>query len=463
MAKTSNIVKYKKPLNLNIGLVIFVIIFIYVIFNIFSYFTSTTIAEYEVSQGTIASNNVYRGLILRDETVVYSGQSGYINYYVKSGSRVSVNDVVYSVDTLGTIAGKITSAGADGTLLSADALNKISEEIDGFTQTYDPNRFITVSTFKNDLNSEMTQILNSMALDSLNEQIRTAEANNTFYRYSAGAMGLVVYYVDGYENCPMEDFSPDWMDASNYTKTNLDSNVQIAAQSPVYKLVTSEDWNVVIEISDELADELSEGSSIKIRFCKDDITTNVSYSIFEENESFYLQLTLHTGMVRYINDRFIDIELVVNEKTGLKIPQSAITTKDFFTIPKDYFIQGGDSEDYGLMVIAETKGEQTVNFVTPAIYYETEDYYYIDSEYVSEGDMILKADSTSTYRIGTDTDSLIGVYNINKGYAVFKQITIIYENSEYAIVEPKTSYGIALYDHIALDGSQLEEDQLIKK
>jgi hypothetical protein len=73
------------------------------------------------------------------------------------------------------------------------------------------------------------------------------------------------------------------------------------------------------------------------------------------------------------------------------------------------------------------------------------------------------SDSSKKYVIGTDTGSLIGVYNINKGYAVFKQINIMYENEDYAIVEQKTSYGIALYDHIALDGSKLTENQLVTK
>ena len=71
--------------------------------------------------------------------------------------------------------------------------------------------------------------------------------------------------------------------------------------------------------------------------------------------------------------------------------------------------------------------------------------------------------SQATYQIGNDTDSLIGVYNINKGYAVFKQINIIYENEEYAIIETKTSYGISLYDHIALDASKIKENELTSK
>ena len=68
--------------------------------------TSSPVAEYEVGQGTIATNHVYHGLILRDETVVYAGQSGYINYYLKNGAKASVNDVVYSIDTSGELPGR---------------------------------------------------------------------------------------------------------------------------------------------------------------------------------------------------------------------------------------------------------------------------------------------------------------------------------------------------------------------
>ena len=67
---SDKVVKYKKPINLNIGIIIFVFIIIYVVFNVFSYMTRVTIAEYQVSQGTIASNNIYQGLIFRDEEVL---------------------------------------------------------------------------------------------------------------------------------------------------------------------------------------------------------------------------------------------------------------------------------------------------------------------------------------------------------------------------------------------------------
>ena len=64
------IVRYKKPLNINIGIIVFAVVLIYICMRVGNYFFSRPVAAYEVQQGTIASNNVYRGLILRDEHVV---------------------------------------------------------------------------------------------------------------------------------------------------------------------------------------------------------------------------------------------------------------------------------------------------------------------------------------------------------------------------------------------------------
>ena len=59
--------------------------------------------------------------------------------------------------------------------------------------------------------------------------------------------------------------------------------------------------------------------------------------------------------------------------------------------------------------------------------------------------------------------TLIGVYNINKGYADFKQINILYQNDEYAVVKSNTRYGLSVYDYIVLDASTVEEDEIINE
>ena len=70
--KNKKVLKYNNGFNLNIGFIVFFVIIIYVIFHIFTYITSKPVSEYEVQQGTIATNNIYKGMIIRDESVVYA-------------------------------------------------------------------------------------------------------------------------------------------------------------------------------------------------------------------------------------------------------------------------------------------------------------------------------------------------------------------------------------------------------
>lgn len=455
-----NIDEYRNSGNFNIGVVIFFIIIIYVAFNIFSYFTKSHIAEYQVQQGTIASNNIYQGIIVRDETVEYAEKAGYINYYIKNASKVSVNDVIYSIDTRGDISEAIHNAATDSDAISKDGLASISSELDQFMKSYNTNQFSQSYMFFNNLNTEITQSVNTNALANLSDKVTKAEANHTFYKMTSQIDGIIVYEVDGYENYSIEDIISNELNYNNYKSQHLFENKKVKTSDPVYKRINSEDWNIIVPINEKTAKELNEQSSVKIRFCKDNFTTNVACSVTKNEDQYFLNLSLKKAVIRYASERFIDIELVMKEKTGLKIPQSSITTKEFFTIPKKFFTVGGDSSSPGLMIKHTEEGANTVKLVNPTLYYETDEYYYVDSEMVSEGDIVLMSNSQSTYLIGTDKDSLIGVYNINKGYAIFKQINIIYENEKYAIVETKTAYGISLYDHIALDASELKENQL---
>lgn len=463
MARKKNVVRMSHTPNLNIGVVIFVIIIIYVFFNLISYITSSPVAEYEVGQGTIATNHIYHGLIVRDETVVYAGQAGYINYYIKNGSKASVSDVVYSIDTSGELSEQISSAAVSGSEVDQDALSEISSKLDVFRNSYDPNTFGSVTTFKNELNAQLTQTLSMNALSSLKADVKSAVKNNTFYKKRSEKPGIIVYYTDGYENVTADNFTADNFNMTDYTRNSLEDQEQVKANDPAYKRIDSEKWNIILPVSDEIAKELKESETIKIRFCKDDFTITVPFSLVKKEGSYYLNLSLKTAMIRYVNDRFVDVELIVSEKTGLKIPNSAITSKKFYTVPKEYFTKGGDSSQPGLMVEDHTGDTTSVKLVQPTLYYETDTNYYIDDEVVSAGDIIIKSNSKDTYTIGTDTDKLTGVYNINKGYAVFKQIDILAQNNKYTIVDTGTSYGVALYDHIALDGSKVKEDQLVVK
>ncbi len=96
--KNQKVVKFHKTSYLNIGIIIFIIIFIYMLYNVFLYFTMEKVAAYEVSQGTITQNRTYTGVIFREEKVFNAERSGYINYFNKDATKLGVGNYVYSID-----------------------------------------------------------------------------------------------------------------------------------------------------------------------------------------------------------------------------------------------------------------------------------------------------------------------------------------------------------------------------
>jgi len=73
-------------------MLIFGAIFIYVIICVILYFQTDHIVRYEVTEGSLATNNIYRGVSIRTEEVVSTDTAGYVNFYAREGERVA--DVV---------------------------------------------------------------------------------------------------------------------------------------------------------------------------------------------------------------------------------------------------------------------------------------------------------------------------------------------------------------------------------
>ena len=65
---------------------------------------------------------------------------------------------------------------------------------------------------------------------------------------------------------------------------------------------------------------------------------------------------------------------------------------------------------------------------------------FVSKQDLEDGSVLVKPESSDTFVVGK-TKNLQGVYNINKGYAVFKQIEIIKSNDEYYSIKKGTNYG----------------------
>ena len=91
-----------------------------------------------------------------------------------------------------------------------------------------------------------------------------------------------------------------------------------------------------------------------------------------------------------------------------------------------------------------------------------EGYYLINPGLFDDGDYIVMPGTSRKYQISEDVyETIQGVYNINKGYAVFREVTIIDENEEFCIVDPTDTYGLSAHDRIVLNASEVKDDEII--
>lgn len=458
--RNNKVVKYRKPLRINIGIVIFAVIFVYIIICIFMYFGQKHIEGHQVTMGSLSSNNIYKGIALRKEEIVHAEKAGYVNYYARESERVGVGNLVYTLDESGKLADYINAETAGSTLTSRD-LTELRSEILGFKNNFDPAYFSSVYDFKYSVKGTVLKLANANILENV-DKINASGMSELISFCRAPATGVLIYSVDGYEELTLEQFTKELFDQKNYEKTQLISNELVEAGQPVYKISEDEDWSIVIQTDQAKADELLEAEFVKVKFLKNQDTSWGEVSSFTNAEGdIFIELTFTNSMITFCTDRFIDIELILEEDTGLKIPNSAIVEKEFFIVPKEYVTQGGNSSNYGVMRESYTEdGTATSEFIETTIYGETETEYYLDDMVLRIGEYIIKPDSTEKYAV-SKRGSLTGVYNINKGYADFKQINVLYHNDEYSIVKSNTQYGLNVYDYIVLDATAVEDNEFI--
>lgn len=458
----NKVTKYRRPVNINIGMVIFAVIFIYVVICVVMYFRTDHIVGYSVMEGSLTSNSIYKAIALRDEEVFNSQDAGYINYFAREGERVAANDLIYTVDETGRLADYIKASESGENTLSESDLSELKTEIISFTNRFDRRQFSDVYHFKHSVEGTVLKLANYNILenaDALNDASGTVIIN---YRYAANS-GIVLYSTDGYENLKLEDMTAELFDEETYERNYLVNNGLVAAGDPVYKLSTDEDWSVVIQVEKELADRLvNEEKYVEVRFLKNQYTAwGQAAAYTNEAGDTFVSLTFTNSMITFCTDRFLDIELLLDEETGLKIPNSAIVQKEFFIVPKAYVTKGGSNGNDG--VLLETyneEGEATTQFVETEIYEETETEYYLDDSTLRSGNYIVMPETGEKFAVSR-TGTLQGVYNINKGYADFKQISILYDNDEYSVVKSNTNYGLNVYDYIVLNADMVKDNEFI--
>lgn len=473
--------KIRKVFGLNIGTIMFGVLFLYMLFSAILYLTSSHIDSYQVTSGPLSRNETYTGLAIREETVNKADSGGYVTYYAREGNKINANGAVY-----GLSATKVPEVQTE---LSQEDLAKIRSDMLSFSKGFNPSKFNNTYSFKYELEGNILQYAgvtaqSSVAADSDEEgggSVSNSLAsvvtlgNQTISK--AKSDGIILYSKDGYAGKTVDAITKEDFDQNSYHEVDLKTQNQVKAGDDIYTIITDERWSLLIPLSEKQAVKLNDRSAIRVKFLKDGMTQSGDFSIIEIEGSKYGKIDFNKGLVRYASDRFLEVELVTNTVSGLKIPLSSIVTKEFHTISSEFASSDPDSLETGFLVADKNKDGENVNkFVNATIYASIENTkpktsegsdatekiytYYVDKSAFKEGDAIVTQDSQKKHIVG-DTGVLEGVYCINKGYAVFRRIEILDQNEEYAIVSKDTSYGLVRYDHIVRNADEVKEEDIL--
>lgn len=446
----SNIIDFKKPFQFNIGKIIFAVLFVYLIIIVVSYAFKSHISAYEVQTGTLASNTTYKALAVRKETVIRSDHSGWITYFAKESTKISTKSMVYAISS--TENNRI-EGGSEEEHYSHEELAETQKLLDDFYYSFDNEHFSETYSFYNSLNANL---LNAMITEDNQQNI-----TNDMSMFYGMLGGVVVYNVDGLETVTVDNFTDEEINPLNYSSSNLVLNKRVEVGDPVYKVITDENWSLVVEVNAYLIRLLEGEKYVKIRFLEDDFIYDATFDTLIKNGRYYLIMNLTNHMIRYANQRYIDIELITETASGYKIPVSCITEEYFVKIPVQYVTVGGNSSESGFLKQEKNKdGEIETKFYATDLYKEEDGYYYVLAEEFNIGDKIVVPSTGETYMIN-DKVPLEGVYSVNKGYTVFKLVEILFKNEDYCIIKTNTSYGVSNYDHIVLDGDEVKNGQMI--
>ena len=184
--RNTKVTKYPKNLNnLNIGMIFFSVIALYIIISVITYFRRDHMVGYQVNEGSLSTNNIYDAVAIRKEKIVESDTAGYINYFATEGGRVAVGNLVYTVDESGQLLEYLKSQGSEEVALTDEDLLELRSQIVNFDSSFDPHNFYTAYDFKASLNGTVQKLSNNSILSniqSLNANSGTLQSIN--YRNS---------------------------------------------------------------------------------------------------------------------------------------------------------------------------------------------------------------------------------------------------------------------------------------
>ena len=443
------IVKKKKKnfYLLKIIFVIFLVVSLYIAMDLFKVFNKKSIGIYEVTSGEIVNVDRHKGFIFRSEYVETCKNDGYINFFVSNGKRVNRGAFIYTINDDESVLKNFT-------LLYEDKV-KIKQNIKMQSNRITDLDFSNIYISKDSINNQLKEINIVKQLENIDVYNELVAKEKGFARHA----GLISYIIDGYEDLKIESFNENLIKQYDTIDVETQKN-NVKTNDKIYKIILSPEFEIAFDSNYDY-DNFDKNKTVSVKFVYENVSATGHIRSFIGNDGKkHFSLVILDYPERFIDKRVVEFEIENKKISGLKIPIKSIVSKNCYVIPKN-MLEKDFETDENIIFKLGLNGDRVK--VTCNISKEDENNYYIS---IDDSLSKLKFGDVLTNRYNdtfslSDVKKLNGVYNVNKGYAIFKNIDIIDKTNEYAIIKGKTINGISLYDHIALDSSDVVEGNLI--
>ena len=423
------------------------IIGVYIVFNFVKIFNNKNVKIYEVTIGEIVNVDRHKGFIYRDESIATCINNGFINFYVANAERVNRGAFIYTINDSPSVVQSFE--------LNSDDKKNIRQNIKMYNNNITDYDFSNIYNAKDSLNGLINEINLVKQLENIDIE-KEIDAKEKGYAKFAG---LVSFIIDGYESSKIENYSDEVIKKYDSVKVSTQKKEVISGDN-IYKIIKSPEFSIAFDSSYDY-DNYQKSNNVFVKFVYENVTTNGRIESFigsDGKKHFKLNITDYPE--KFIDKRVVEFEIENKKVSGYKVPIKSLVSKNCYVIPKTMVEKDNETnEDIFYKVGVNGVREKFICNISK----EDNDYYYISIDdtlsKLKYGDVLINR-YNDTFSL-SEVRQLNGVYNMNKGYAIFKNVDIIDKTNEYAIVKKQTVNGISLYDHICLNASDIKEGDLI--
>lgn len=355
--------------------------FILVIVLIFYHYISTR--TYIVVNGTINESFFTDGVIIKNETLVFSPVSGKIQFVVNSGERVRVGTPIFIVTTdekqkelyvkeIDEIVEKIEALQNDGesSSLSLSVINKsIESTTSKIKEATESGEFDKVKTFNDELSrltKEKQKILesNEKNISLLKENIKELQTklSEIDVIVHAPVAGIISFSIDGLEELLVADkvneLTYTQLQGIEEDKNNKSIPAQTKANQPVAKIIDNFSWYIALK----LEKPMEEGKSYFVKFEDSEEKIKAKLTSIQSDGPIGLFL-VNRDLKGLLDSRNVDLEVIVDTYSGCVIPSMALFDKE--GMKGVYIIEQGKRFFKQVDIVAQNENEIVVNGIKP--------------------------------------------------------------------------------------------------